>query len=505
MADQRASTQLLAGQLLVRNVLWSILGLGLPLLVGLLVIPHLLRGLGLDRFGVLVLIWSVIGYFSLFDLGLGRALTKLVAERLVTEDAHSVQKVIWTGLMLMALLGLAGGMALGILTPLLVHKVLNIPDYLIDETEVAMILLAVSVPIVILTTGLRGVLEAYQRFGWSNSIRIVMGLLTFVGPLAVSYFSVSLVPIVIVLLLARVVVLMAHAVLCVRLFHSSRAIIAVDRASISALMLFGGWMTVTNLVGPLMVYWDRFLIGAVLSVAAVSYYATPYEVITKLWLIPAALAGVLFPAFAASFVLDQDRARHLFERGTKIVFVSMFPLILVVVTLAHPGLVLWLGADFASASTLVLQWLAVGVFLNSLAHVPYVLIQGAGRPDLTAKAHVVELIIYAPLLWYLLIKQDIVGAAVAWTFRAALDVAILFALASRLMPRTTMMTPRAVLGVVIALLCFLVGGTITGLQAGLWYLLLCTAIFLALAWHLILNAEERMFIYGYLKIGRVTY
>ena len=64
------------------NSVWNLVGLGLPLLVALVSIPILIRGLGTDRFGILTLAWVVIGYFSLFDLGLGRAVTKLVADRL---------------------------------------------------------------------------------------------------------------------------------------------------------------------------------------------------------------------------------------------------------------------------------------------------------------------------------------------------------------------------------------------------------------------------------------
>ncbi len=47
-----------------------------------------------------------------------------------------------------------------------------------------------------------------------------------------------------------------------------------------------------------MVYLDRFVIGAAIALPAVAYYSAPYEIVTRLWLIPAALAGVLFPAFA---------------------------------------------------------------------------------------------------------------------------------------------------------------------------------------------------------------
>ena len=82
------------GRKLAKNTLWNLLGQGVPLLVALLTIPHLIQGLGIDRFGVLSLAWMVIGYFSLFDMGLGRALTKLVAEKLGTGQTQDIPPLV---------------------------------------------------------------------------------------------------------------------------------------------------------------------------------------------------------------------------------------------------------------------------------------------------------------------------------------------------------------------------------------------------------------------------
>ena len=61
---------------------WSMFGMALPLLVALVTIPYLIDALGVARFGVLSLAWVVVGYFSLFDMGLGKAMTQLVAKKI---------------------------------------------------------------------------------------------------------------------------------------------------------------------------------------------------------------------------------------------------------------------------------------------------------------------------------------------------------------------------------------------------------------------------------------
>ncbi|MEW6406582.1 MAG: oligosaccharide flippase family protein, partial [Chloroflexota bacterium] len=294
-----------------------------------------------------------------------------------------------------------------------------------------------------------------------------------------------------------------HLLLCFYVMPALRYGIVLQRALTGPLIRFGSWMTVTNIVGPLMVYLDRFLIGAMISVTAVAYYATPYEVVTKLWLIPGALVGVLFPAFAASFVQDRNRTALIFGRGVKYVFLSLFPIILLIVTLAHEGLDLWLGAEFAQNSTRVLQWLAVGVFINSLAQIPFALIQGAGRPDLTAKLHLIELPFYLLAVWWLISAYGIEGAAIAWVVRVAVDAILLFALLKRILPSSTAIIRRMSLMVGVALITLTLAILPMGMALKGPFLFLTLLAFVLIAWLLILAPEERSFARNYLKIVQV--
>ena len=56
---------------LVQGAAWNLAGLVLPLAAALVAVPGLVRALGPERFGVLTLAWALVGYFTLFDLGIG--------------------------------------------------------------------------------------------------------------------------------------------------------------------------------------------------------------------------------------------------------------------------------------------------------------------------------------------------------------------------------------------------------------------------------------------------
>ncbi len=486
-----ANLELTSGRLLARNTIWNLMGNAAPMIVAVLAMPILIRALGKDRFGVLAIAWALIGYASFFDMGLGRALTQLVSKKLGEGEEREVPTLVWTSLLLMLALGILGAAVIGAISPWLIHRALKIPRELQAEALRCFYLLGLSVPVVISTSALRGLLEAYQRFGLINALRVPMGVFSFAGPLLVLPFSNRLFPVVVVLVVGRVIAWVAHLLFCIRVTPSLGKRIVWQRAAVGPLLRFGSWMTVSNVVGPLMVTFDRFVIGSLLSVGAVAYYTTPYEVVTKLWLIPSSLLAVMFPAFSASFAQDRKRTALLYGRSVKYLVLALFPLTLLIVALAQDGLKIWLGNDFAQHGSRVLQWLAVGVFLNGLAAAPFAIVQGAGRPDLTAKLHLIELPIYLIALFGLTKMQGIEGAAIAWTGRVAIDAVVLFALARRLLPIRSSIQSRTVVLVggslaTFALATLLHGWEMKGLFVG------CISVgFILLAWFVMLSPEER--------------
>lgn len=488
-------------KLLARNTILNLGGTLTPLIVGIIAIPFIVRGLGIDRFGVLTLMWMVAGYMGMLDLGLGRAMTQLVAERLGKGHVETISGLVWTSLALIFALGLIAGFALVIAAPLLIHKFLRATPELQGETLSASYILAISIPFVLNTTGLRGILEALQRFDLSNAIRIPTGAFSFLGPLLVLIFSHSLVPVVAVLVAGRFVSWLVHLIVCIRTMPELGRQLEFNRFEVRGLISFGGWVTISNIVGPVMTYFDRFLIGAILSVAAVAFYATPFDFVTKISFIPMAIAGVLYPAFAVCYHTDYVRTIALFKAGSKYVFIAVFPSVVVIVTFAHKILALWLGEGFASHSTAVLEWLAIGVFVNGLALIPFGFIQGAGRPDLTAKVHLAELVPYVILVRWLIHTQGINGAAIAWVLRAFVDTLVLFVIGKRLLPRHGYGMPvwRAaavfVLWSSVLVPTFLLHATVYK-SIFVTFVLLMFGIF---AWFILLSRQEHRMLKGYLR------
>jgi len=418
--------KLTRGPLLARNAVWNLAGQIAPMAVGLFAIPKLIHAIGTDKFGVLMIAWMVVGYFSFFDLGLGRAVTNLLSQKLATDSKHELPALIWTSNLVMGVMGVIGGIILALFSRVIVLTMLKTPLALQAETVRAFYMLSLAVPFVVSTAGFRAILEARQRFRTISLIRIPMGVATFAAPLFVLPWSKSLVAMIGILVVARFVFWLCYAFFALRDMPFLMNRVVINLRLLPMLFSFGAWMTVSNIISPIMSYLDRFLIGMLLSLTAVTYYATPMEVAGKMGIFPSAIVGVLFPAFSTALVADREHAGMLFRRAVKFVTLALFPLTFLMVLFAKNGLSIWLGANFASHSTLVLQILSVGAFTNSIASLPFAMVQGKGRADITGKLHLLELPFYVATVWILTMRYGIEGTAIAWTVRTTCDCALLF-------------------------------------------------------------------------------
>lgn len=486
------------GRLLARNTAINLAGRIVPLLVGVAAMPYVVHRLGPDRFGILALAWIVVGYFALFDLGIGPATTKFVAEYLGRGEAEKLPELIWTAVITQSCFGVVAGILLAVVSPVLVDRLLKIPLALHGQAHLVFLILALSLPATFAAGSLGGVLAASQRFDLFNAVSVPASALNYLLPVVALALGYGLPAIVAFLVLARVVMLAVSFLLCVRLYPTLGLGLRFDHRVVWPLLGFGGWVSVSGVVVPVLVYFDRFLIGAVVSVAAVGIYTPPFMVASRLGVLPASLSTALFPAASTSAGRgDSEWVRDAMVRSLKYMLLLVGPAALLLIFFARPLLTLWVGAAFAREGTLVLQILAVGVLANALTYVPYSLIQGIGRPDLTAKLQVAQLPVHLAISWFLVTRLGLRGAALAWTIRMLAEFSI-FIIAgcwatrtpARLLATKELRRSLETLAALALGLAILWASTHALIPDAAFTLLLGGGFLLA-AWNFVLDTEER--------------
>jgi O-antigen/teichoic acid export membrane protein len=414
-----------------RNTLWNLFGSAAPFLLGVVSVPYLVRHAGVERFGVLTIVWALIGYFSLFDFGLGRALTQQVSTNRALGQHEELASLVKTGLLFILIAGLLGGFLLAIFSTHLGGQWLNVNKFLQKETISSLFIASVGIPMTTLTTGLRGVLEAYEDFKTVNILRLFLGMANFGFPvISVIYFGPSLPHMVASLVVARLFILYGHLYLVKKHLPIGWMKAGFDRLKMRGLLSFGAWMTVSNVVSPLMVVADRFVVSSILGAEIVAYYTVPSDLLIRLLIVPGALAAALFPRLTSLMMTEVGNARSVYMRSVKLTGFVMLPMCLCVALGSYWGLTFWLGEEFAQHAWKVTTILSIGIFFNGLAQIPFAAVQAAGKAKETAMLHLTEFVFYVPLLFLLLHYFGLAGAAISWVIRSGVDLLALLVMAN---------------------------------------------------------------------------
>jgi O-antigen/teichoic acid export membrane protein len=415
-----------------RSSLWNLIGQGLPLLVGLFAIPIIIDRLGLVGFGLLALCWTVVGYFNFFDLGFGRAVTKRVAEASAAADNAAVASLATAGAAAHALLGIVAAtvlwLAAGPLSRLLIAGEASIEA----QAEAVLRLLALAIPAVLVSNSYRAALEGLQQFGRVNLIRVPFSSANYLVPLFGALGGWGLEAIV----GALVVVRYLGAATYFGTYLRAAGIQSFGGRELGSLVRFGGWVALSNAIIPLTVTLERYAVSGLLGPTDFAFYSAPAEMITRVLIVPTAVSAALFPLLSASFRSGHgaDAAAAIAQAVRSVMLLLAAPLAIVLL-LAEPLLDLWLGPQFAASSAAVLRVLSLALFVNAVAYIASAVTEAAGRPDLVARYHVLELPLYLLLLIYIVPAFGIVGAAVGVLLRMTVMTACMWLLSARAAPR----------------------------------------------------------------------
>lgn len=410
-----------------RNTFYNLLGAMTPTALALVTVPLYLNRIGESRYGVLAIVWLLLGYFGSFDLGLSRAATNRIAQ-LRGAAAEEREQVFWTVCLLNTVLGIAAGVLFYIAGGWIFDSWFKMSGSLHVEAKLALPWIAAAVPIATVTAALTGALEGMQRFSAVNAIQSIGTAFFQIAPLITAYW---IGPELQYVIPAAVLIRLLSAIPLVWVVKSGLPLTGpprLYRAQFRGLFAYGSWVAVTNIVGPILHAFDRFLIGIVLGASAVAYYVVPFQLVSRAQVLPAALSRALFPHLSQ---IDAAESQRIALRSVVTLASVTTPIIIFGMVILRPFLQLWVGMTFAARAAPVGEILLLGIWVNGLAYVPLALLQARGRPDIVAKFHLLEVGPFMILLWFGLLRFGIVAAAVAWTMRVTAD-AILLLKAARL-------------------------------------------------------------------------
>ena len=399
-----------------------------PAAAAIFSIPALLRHLGPEAYGIVTLFSTVLIYFAMLDLGLGRATTRFIAQSLEAGNRDEVGRYFWSSLLLLTGAGLIVSVCFLFAAPVLVMRYLKISPAYSHDTIRAFYLICATIPLVTLMAGLRGFLEAAGRFPFLSAVTACAGACMYAVPVLVVIEGGGLVAIAATYVAIRIAMAIAFAIGCMGAKLRPPLRPTLDRQALKQMASFGGWLSLSNVIGTAMVYGDRFLLGSFAGMAAVASYSMPLDVIGRMQILITSFCAVLFPLLSR---LDGSGSAHfqrVYRGALAIVLSSITPLTVTVILLSPFLMRLWLREHNTSEAVFAAQVFLAGSIVQAMASISFTALHARGRSDLAAWAHTAEFPVYCIAFFWAATRFGVRGAALVWFGRVITDFACMVVL-----------------------------------------------------------------------------
>ena len=436
----QSSTSWLAKGITTRVVYGSLFNIGgqaAVLLVSFLATPAVIRLLGVERYGIFVLVNLMLGYMGFADLGMGVASTKYGSEAHANHDDRGEAAVVWTSLLIMALPSLTLAILATAFVRPMVEMSLKLPAPLAAQAAILMPICVIAF-IGRVTAGVFNTPQLVRlRIDLNSLINSSGAILQIAIIPIVLYLGGGLAGAICVLASVNIILSIAHFVVSRRLQPRLSAPI-LDAAIVKPLVRFGSASVISSLANVALSNGERLLLTRFSSVSALAHYSVAFTFASLLAVVPSATSQSMFPAFAnLEARSDRSASQLLYHRMLRANLYWAVPALAAFCVLAKPFFDFWAGQEYGLASTLPFYILIAGMLANVLAFVPYSLLLGMGKANLIARCHLAEIPIYVAGASFLAHFFGAPGAALAWTIRVILDATLLFYFAGRLIDYKT--------------------------------------------------------------------
>ena len=406
--------------MLARNSLFSMAGSIFPVLVTISTLPFLLGIIGAERYGALALCWLILIYSAHILDGVGTAITHAVAR--ASSDHQASRDTMVTGLATAVAVSPATAIVACIIALVFFGQFFDVSEAVRSELIASIWLIGAASFVSGVSRSVYGALIGKERFpSASLALMVSNGGLPLLALLFAHFFGPSMV----VLMWASLTAYcLGLALLLFDLWRSQlrgqRAVLSWNRSK--SLLQFGFWIIATAIVAPILLTMDRMVIGAQLGAIAVAAYTIPFQVISRLQLIPQSLVKVLFPRLS---VAEGDRARRMAFFYSIVMCACFAPMIVGLVFLMEPLLTLWLGSNLDPRSVRVGTWLLCAFYVTAIGQTMAVFLQSQERGDLVAKFQFATVLPYLALLLYCANTYGLMGVVSAFLLRRTIEACFL--------------------------------------------------------------------------------
>jgi O-antigen/teichoic acid export membrane protein/glycosyltransferase involved in cell wall biosynthesis len=362
-----------------RNALYSLAEYAVVPLLTLAATPYLIHRLGLDVYGIWMLVNSIVGLMCAFDFGLCDAMIRFVALNRGRSHRRGIMFAISTAVVVLVPVSLAASLALYVLAPFFAARLFTIPT---EFSEVAVYSMQIGAGVLIVRMAeliLASVFRGYERYDITVVASVLVRGLTLCSTVSVAILGFGLPAILTVTIGVSAVGLVVQAILARRLVLSSPKHATSEDESWQTIVSFGVMAWIQTITWMIFSQADRLLIGSLVGTGALAVYSVCLQLAQPVHGLVAAGFSVLFPALSRRIgATDTEGFAQNLWTLMKLNVACSLALVISGWFLAGPLLVLLMGERFAAQAITTLQWLVVACFFQAIQVVPHFILMATG-------------------------------------------------------------------------------------------------------------------------------
>jgi O-antigen/teichoic acid export membrane protein len=405
---------------ILKNVGSSWSALGVNVIVGIFLSPFILHHLGDAAYGIWVLIFSVTGYYGLFDLGIRSSIIRYVSKYTATDDREKLTQFVNTALFSYTCIG-AVSMVLTALLSSSVEHIFKIPHELHSQTRWLLLMVGASVSISFPLGVFGGMLEGLQRFyilNWTSigATLVRAALIVYFLNLGYGLLTVALITVILPILssILRGIIVFWLCPVTLGLRH-------VDRASFKHMANYGGATFLVLVASRLRFRTDELVLGAMMSTVAVAWFNIGARIVDYAQEFVSSLAQVFVPMSSQSEATGNlERVRKIYIAGNRACAFLTFPITAILIIFGKHIIRIWVGARYVPHSYPVLVVMIIPFALMLAQAASGRILFGLGTHRTYATVTVIEgianVILSIALVPSLGIVGDALGTAIPLSF-----------------------------------------------------------------------------------------
>ncbi len=388
--------------------------------------PILVKKLGADAYGVVILLSTILNYMGFLDLGLSSATIQYLTECVSSNDWERFRRIAWSSLITYSGIGVIGGTIFFFFIPEIVSSWFKIPPKLQSASIKSLYLFVSAFVAGLLMQTPRAVIWAHNRIDLASMITLISAILQPILAILMVFAGYGIVGVSLATLIANLATLLLAVQISAR-FYNKWGKPVYDIKSLKPLIRYGSWITFTQLFNQVVTSLDKIFIAKYLNTAAVGYYNLSVSIPIKLWIIHGAFASSALPLLIGlkTRAASSHEIYYLMSRLIRGVQLLSLPAVLFFIFWGDIFLRVWINEEFAQAGKFSIRLVSMAMLLSGVSAIYHTSLRAWGRADLSSIAYIITGVMYIPLLYLLIRWSGISGAGLALVMYAVIEMFIL--------------------------------------------------------------------------------